>query len=159
MGILATAAFVVRSTYHTNKCKSPCQLVFGRDIILPINHLEDWRYIRQHKHTQIDNDVIQKNATRTNYNYRVGDKVTTLTKSDYKYKTPFKGPYKIVQTWTNGTATLIMGAVTTIVNICNIKRYNTLIVEGQYPTREVYTYIFHQHIYMYIIIHEPIYIH
>ena len=45
VGILAAADFAVRSTYHTTKGKSPGQLVFVRDMILPINQVADWRYI------------------------------------------------------------------------------------------------------------------
>ena len=98
MGILAAAAFAVLSTYHMNKCKSRGQLVLGWDMILPINHVEDWRYISQRKQTQIYNDVIRKKTTRIDHDYRVGDKVMTLTKSEYKYETPYRGPYEIVQT-------------------------------------------------------------
>ena len=53
----------------------------------------------------------------------------TLTKSGYKYKTLYRGLYKIFQTWTNGTVTLIMGAVNTRINIRNIKPYDTPMVE------------------------------
>ena len=49
MGILAAAAFAVCSTYHQTKEKSPGQLVFGRDMILPTNHIAYWGYIRQRK--------------------------------------------------------------------------------------------------------------
>ena len=49
MGILAAAAFAVCSTYHTNKVKVPGLLVFGQDMILPINHIENWRYICQRR--------------------------------------------------------------------------------------------------------------
>ena len=59
MGILAAAAFAVQPMYYTTKVKSPGQLVFGQDMILPITHVADWIYIRQHKPTQIDNDVIR----------------------------------------------------------------------------------------------------
>ena len=104
MGILAAAAFAVHSNYHRIKFKSPGQLVFGRDMILPINHLADWRYIRQHKQTQIDNYVIWENTTRIDHDYRVGDKVMTQTRSAFKYKKTYKGLYKIVQTLTNRTA-------------------------------------------------------
>ena len=41
MGILAAADFVVKSTYHRTKQKSPGQFVFGRYMILPINHIEN----------------------------------------------------------------------------------------------------------------------
>ena len=43
MGILPAATFAVRSTYYLTKDKSPGQIVFGRDMILPINHIADWK--------------------------------------------------------------------------------------------------------------------
>ena len=106
MTILAAAAFAVQSTYHRTKEKSPGQLVFGRDMILPINHAADWRYIRQRKQMQINKDITCENTTRIDNNYRVGYKVMTKNRSAYKYRTPSGGPYEIVQTWTNGTVTL-----------------------------------------------------
>ena len=44
-------------------------------------------------------------------------------KSEYKYKTPFKGPYENFQTWKNITVTLQMVAVTNRINICRINTY------------------------------------
>ena len=134
MGILAAAAFVARSKYHRIKGKILGQIVFVRYTILPITHVADWRYICQHKQTQKYNEVIQEYANRINYNYRLGDKVITLTMSVYKYRTPYRGPYEIVNTWKNGTVTLRIGAVTMRINIHNIKPYNTPMVEGQDPT-------------------------
>ena len=57
----------------------------------------------------------------------------TRTKSAYKYETPYRGPYEIVQTWTNDTVTIRTGAVTMRINIRNIKPYNTLNAQGQDP--------------------------
>ena len=81
MGILDTSAFAVQSTYHRAKDKSLGQLVFGRDMILTINHVADWRYIRQRKQKQINKYINRENNTRIDYNYRVGDKVTTNIRS------------------------------------------------------------------------------
>ena len=89
--ILAAAAFVVPSTYHTTKVKSPVQLVFGRDMILPINHVADWRYIRQLEQAQIYKYGIHENSTRTVHAYIVVDQVITITISVYTCKTPIKG--------------------------------------------------------------------
>ena len=91
-------------------------------MIIPINHVADWRYICQ--------DVIRENTTRTDHYYRVGDKLMTIPKSGYKYETLFRVRYKIVHVWENGTVTLRMGTITMKINICNIKTYNTMIVEG-----------------------------
>ena len=41
MGILAASTFAVRSKYHRNQGKIPGQLLFGRDMILPINNTAD----------------------------------------------------------------------------------------------------------------------
>ena len=71
-----------------------------------IDNISDWRYIRHRKQVQINKDVIREKTTRIDHNYRVGDKVMTGTKSAYKYKTLFKGPYENFRIWTNGTVTL-----------------------------------------------------
>ena len=52
------------------KCAS--KLVFGRDIIIPINHISDWRYIHHRKQTKINKDVYRENTTRIDHDYRVG---------------------------------------------------------------------------------------
>ena len=124
MGILAALAFAVQSIYHKNKDKSPGQLVFGRDMILPINHVAYWRYIRQRKQTQINKDINHENTTIIDHDYIVGDKFMNKNRSAYKYETLFRGPYEIVQTWTNGTIALQTVAVTNRINISNIKLYN-----------------------------------
>ena len=50
--------------------------------------------------------VINKNSTIINYDFRVGNKFMIRIKSAYKYETPFKGQYELVQTWKNGSVTL-----------------------------------------------------
>ena len=89
----------------TGQKKIPGQLVFGRDIIPPINQVAYCRYIHQRKQTQINKYLACENTTIIDHDYRVGDKVTKNIRSGYKYKTPFRGPYEVVQTWTNRTPT------------------------------------------------------
>ena len=50
-------------------------------------------------------------------------------RSANKYKTPFRGPYEIVQTWTNGTVTLRTIVVTMKKYIYNVKPYKDKDVE------------------------------
>ena len=50
-------------------------------MIIPINHVADWRYIQQRKQKQINKDINCENTTRIDYNYRLGDKVTTNIRS------------------------------------------------------------------------------
>ena len=73
MEILAAAAFAVRSTHHRNNKKTPGQLLFGRYMILPINHLGSWILIRQCKQAQIEKDIIRKFFIRVDHEYSIGD--------------------------------------------------------------------------------------
>ena len=81
MRILATSASAVQYMYYRTKGKTPGQLFFVRDMILPINYVVDWRYNRQNKQTQINRYVTRENTTRINHDYRVGDKVATKNRS------------------------------------------------------------------------------
>ena len=90
MGILAALAFAVRSMNHQTNQKRPSQLVFGQDMILPINHMANWRFIRQHKQAQIDKDVIWENSTRVDHDYTIVYWVMVRKNNYFKYETPFK---------------------------------------------------------------------
>ena len=125
MGILAAAAFVVRSTYHHVKGKSLGQLVFGWDMILPIVYVLNWRCIYQRKKTQTEKDIIYENSAIIDHNYRVWFEVTIKRKSGFKHETTFQAPYEIVQMWKNGTVTLRVGAVTSRINTLCINPYST----------------------------------
>jgi hypothetical protein len=48
-GILTAVAFALRSTYHTTLQAMPGQLVFGRDMVLNVQHLTDWTAIKARK--------------------------------------------------------------------------------------------------------------
>jgi hypothetical protein len=43
---LASAAFAIRSMYHTTLQATPGQLVFGRDMLLPIKFKANWAEIK-----------------------------------------------------------------------------------------------------------------
>ena len=58
----------------------------------------------------------------------------TQTKSAFKYETLYRGPYENVETWKNGAVNLRMGALTTRINIRNIKPDHAPIVEGLDPS-------------------------
>jgi hypothetical protein len=46
---LSSAAYAIRSTFHTTLKATPGQLVFGRDILLPIKFVADWGKIEQQR--------------------------------------------------------------------------------------------------------------
>ena len=120
-GILAAAAFAFLSTTNRQKCYSPGQLIFGRDMILPIKHRVDWDLIHHQKQTQINRDNAHEKIYRFEYEYKVGDKVMLNNHTAYKHETPYKSPFVIKQCFINGTLMLQYGATEIMYNIRRIK--------------------------------------
>ena len=119
-GILAAAAFAMRSTYHTTLHAMPGQLVFGRDMILNMQYLADWTAIKARKQQLICKNNIIKNSKCIPYKYKVGDMVMLENHRADKYEQPYKGSYLVMQVNTNGTVHLKIGAVMDTINIRHI---------------------------------------
>ena len=122
-GILSAVAFAVRSTLHSTLKKTPGQLVFGRDMILNIQHQADWEYIKQRKQNKINENNKRENSKRKPHTYRVGDKVLLRKGTENKYESPYSGPHEILQVNDNGTVRMTVNIVTDIYNIRRIKPY------------------------------------
>ena len=125
MGILAATAFAVRSTYHTTLKKTPGQLVFGCDMIFNIQHVANWEFIRQNKQRHIDKNNKAENAKHIPHQYKTGDLVLLLCRTENKYEAPYKGPFSILQVYDNGTVHLKIGAVKDTVNIRRLTPYTS----------------------------------
>ena len=121
---LTSAAYAIRCTYHTMLQASPGELVYGRDMHLPIQFIADWASIALRKQKEIDRNNERENANRINWDYKVGDEVL-LAKPGIipKLDTPRTGPYVIKRVHTNGTITIQKGVVTERVNIRRCQPY------------------------------------
>ena len=121
---LASVAWAVRSTYHTVLNATPGQLVFGRDMVLPIQFQADWARIKLRKQETIDKSNTQENAKRIAHDYQVGDKVLLETPGILrKMSQPRQGPFKIVKVHTNGTVRIRRKNITEQVNIRRLTPY------------------------------------
>jgi len=122
---LSAVAYAIRSTYHTTMEATPGQLVFGRDMVLPIAFRADWARIAQRKQERINENNLRENRTRLKYDYKVGEKVL-LNKPGIRNKlsSPRTGPYVITKVYTNGTLTIRKGPVSQRVNIRRVTPYN-----------------------------------
>jgi transposase InsO family protein len=122
---LTAAAFAIRSTYHTVLDATPGEIIFGRDMILPIQFKADWAAIIERKRSQVAKDNTRENKTRVPHVYNTGDLVL-LTRPGIlpKLSTPREGPYKILRVFTNGTVRIQRGIVSQRVNIRRITPYN-----------------------------------
>lgn len=115
---LTAAAFAIRSTYHTTLEATPAQLVYGRDMFLPIKFNVDWAELRMKRQAQMSKDNARENSKRVDYKFTIGDKVL-LTKPGIlnKLATPRDGPYTVEQVHNNGTLDISKGAVLDTINI------------------------------------------
>ncbi|MGH7954408.1 MAG: hypothetical protein ACREOZ_00450, partial [Gloeomargaritales cyanobacterium] len=120
---LSSAAWAIRSTYHTTLDATPGQLVFGRDMIFNITHVANWERIRQRKQTLINKSNTRENAKRIQHNYSIGDKVTIENmQTQRKLQTPRQGPYVITQVNANGT--VVVQRSRAVTETINIRRLN-----------------------------------
>ena len=123
-GILSAVMFGVRSTYHTSLEATPAQLVFGRDMILPIQHQADWKYIKEKKQKLIDYNNKRENRKRKTFEFKVNDEVLISRAKKFKHgDRECDGPYTILEVGNNGTLRIDKGNYSDTVNIRNCYPY------------------------------------
>ena len=121
---LTAAAFAIRSTHHTTLQASPAQLVYGRDMFLPVKYVADWTRIWLYKQKLINASNQKENSRRVPYEYKVSDRVLLTTPGILaKVCSPRSGPCKVVQVNNNGTVTIQNGPVRQRVNIRRVTPY------------------------------------
>ena len=61
---LTSCVFAIRSTYHsTLDAATPAQVVFGKDMILPISWQANWEQLRARRQEMISHNNVRENAT------------------------------------------------------------------------------------------------
>ena len=100
--MLTSIAHAIRCTYHTVLQATPAQLVFGRDMILPIAMRADWQAIQTRRQAMIEHNNAVENSGRIEHTYEVGDKVTHAKHGKQrKAVTPRGGPFEVTHVCTN----------------------------------------------------------
>ncbi len=108
---LSDAAWAVCSTYHTVLKASPGAAIFGRDMLLDIPFIADWKKIGEHRQRLTDLNNVHENEGRIDYEYKVGQKVL-LQKEGILFNAEFrwhKKPWFITSVHTNGAITVQHG--------------------------------------------------
>ena len=67
LGIITAASFSILSTENRLKVYSLVQLLFGRDMVLPIKYNVERELISQQQQMQINKDNIRENIKRVNH--------------------------------------------------------------------------------------------
>ena len=102
--MLASIAWAIRTSYHSTKEATPAQPVFGRDMILNMAYMADWKNLANKRQQQINKDNLRENAKRVPHDYAVSDKVYIIRNGIYrKLEGPHLGPYPVTHIYTNGT--------------------------------------------------------
>ena len=98
-------AYATRSTYLTTQQAAPAQLVYGRDMVLPVDYETNWDEITKRKKKHINENNSRENKKRIDHTYGVGDK-ELLSRPGMKLRKlsqPRKGPYRILKASGNGS--------------------------------------------------------
>ena len=117
--------YAVRSTYHTTLQATPAQLVFGRDMIYPIEYIAEWDVLRKKKQILIEKNNARENSRRIEFDYRVGQKILILhTDIQRKLDSPTSGLYKTTEVFSNTTVCIRHINVLERLNIRHVKPYH-----------------------------------
>jgi len=121
---LASAAWAIRSTFHTTLEATPGQLIYGRDMVLPLTFKADWARISMRKKQRVEENNARENRSRIAHEYKFGDKVL-LKKTGHvpKLSKPMTGPYTVLAVNANGTVRIMKGVVEQTVNIRRLHPY------------------------------------
>jgi hypothetical protein len=85
----------------------PGQLVFGRDMIYDLSYKPQWDKLLQKQQSAGRLNNQRENKTRTDYKYKVGDKVLINRDIIHRKLLPKRdGPYEVVHIYDNGTIKL-----------------------------------------------------
>jgi hypothetical protein len=122
---LSSAAYAIRSTFHTTLKATPAQLVFGRDMVLPIKFMADWGAIKQQRQKEMGRNDRRENSSRINHDYKVGDKILLKKPGKHiqKLEAPRTGIYTVTAIYTNRTLHIQKGKVNERVNIRRLLPY------------------------------------
>ena len=121
---ITNASWAVRSTYHTVLKSSPGAAVFGRDMLFDIPYLADWTAIGQRRQKLVDQNNVQENKNRVDFDYRTRQKVLLQKEGiHHKAETRYEGPYVITEVHTNGTIRIQWGSWSERLNIRRVTSY------------------------------------
>jgi hypothetical protein len=122
---LADAAWAIRSTHHTVLKASPGTAIFGRDMLFDILFIADWKTIGEHRQRLTDGNTDRKNEGRTDYDYKVGQKILVRNKGILCKAQPLwqKNSWTITTVHTNGNITVQCGNKEERLNIRRVKPF------------------------------------
>ena len=75
---ITTVAYAICCTYHRTHGNSPGQLVYRRDMFLPVNQKIDWEQLTTRKQQMNLKSNERENSKYIDHNYKKGDWATLV---------------------------------------------------------------------------------
>ena len=108
---LTACAHAMRNTHHATSQATPGQLVFGRDVILPLQIEAGWALIAQRKQELMNTSNERENLKRVPHTFHMGDQAQSETPGmQRKMSIPRTGPHSISSVSNNGAVAINRGA-------------------------------------------------
>ena len=138
-------AWVMSTTPNMITKYSPGNILFDRNMIFHKMMIADLELIRDWRRAQQIRYNDRENRSRTNYKYKVGDRVRIVTTVRKKRSKLFgfehKVSFDITTVHDNGTVTIKCGNFNERINILKLKRlqkiYDKITHAGLYPERKM----------------------
>ncbi|CAB9510525.1 Retrotransposon protein [Seminavis robusta] len=122
---LSAAAYAIRSTYHTTLEATPAELIFGRNMLLPVQFKADWEAIRARRQAMINKNNERENSKRIAHTYSIGDMVSKARPGILrKLRRKRDGPFTVTHVYTNGTIRIRQGAISERINIRRVQPFS-----------------------------------
>ena len=121
---ITNASWAVCSIYHTVLKLLPGTVVFGRNMLFDIPYLANRKAIGQCRQELVDQNIVQENKNRVDFDYCTGQKVLLQKEGILcKAETRYKGPYVITEVHTNRTIRIQRGSWSKRLNIRRVTPY------------------------------------
>ena len=103
---LATAMHAMRTVVATSLGSTPSALAFGRDMLLNVPLVADWKAITRAREQKVNENLRRENAKRRSYDYKQGNKILKLVHKPTKMGHRTFGPFIIKRVHVNGNITM-----------------------------------------------------
>ena len=128
---LQSVAWALRSTVSATIKRSPGQLAFNRDMIMNMQIHSNWKNIAETRRRQTIADNIRENDNRIEHDYKIYDQVLVKLNAFERRNqrkigdAPTRGPYTIIQKYSNGTVRIKKGNYEETISIRRVKPFQT----------------------------------
>lgn len=103
---LATAIHDIRTVVATSLGSTPGALAFGRDMLLNVPLVADWKAITRARGQKVNENLRRENAKRRSYDYEQGNKILKLVHTPTKLERRTFGHFAIKRVHVNGNITM-----------------------------------------------------